>query len=552
MLITLIWSFICFVLICCSGLVLEQLLDRISHSESRAWNIEKCFFFGLAFSSLIAAHLSLFIPLNSYALIAYSITILFLVFFLNPNWNFSGRFDLQGKLSWGLLGICLFFLMVVTASEIGISDSRLYHSQNIQWIRNYGLVPGLGNFVGQFGFNTMFFPVSALFTLDVGFSGQNILIYPLNILALSMLLLQLVRGISNKKDDSNTFRFLFYCLCLAFSILLLFKYANSPSPDAPVAIVMIFSFLFLERCELKLNSKNLFALSLLLFITMTFKLSVVFLGLFIIAVLWHSFSLKKLSGVFALGTLVLIPFLIRNYYLSGYLIFPFPAIDLFDVDWKIPYETAAAYKSVVESWAKIPQLHYSKVEALSFLEWFRIWFSNADLLNKLILIFAASSIMLFIPWRKKDSRSYLILHLIIWANLSFWFLTAPDPRFAMGSLILAVSLFGAFLMSKLFSILKLSQIIKPLLLSGLLCMNLFYYRTYVSKLFIHPSSFLISESFPKVDLKTSEKTPNFVYKIANGKQKCGNAPLPCAPFEREGITLRTGEFKDGFKIKKIQ
>ena len=40
------------------------------------------------------------------------------------------------------------------------------------------------------------------------------------------------------------------------------------------------------------------------------------------------------------GCVVIAPFLIRNYYLSGYLIYPFPAIDLFDVPWKIPQGVA--------------------------------------------------------------------------------------------------------------------------------------------------------------------------------------------------------------------
>ena len=71
----------------------------------------------------------------------------------------------------------------------------------------------------------------------------------------------------------------------------------------------------------------------------TFKLSagmLVILALYPAVCLIRSKEWKKIGIYLLCGCVVLAPWLVRNVLISGWLIYPFAAIDLFSVDWKIP------------------------------------------------------------------------------------------------------------------------------------------------------------------------------------------------------------------------
>ena len=73
--------------------------------------------------------------------------------------------------------LCLFlFLLSAVVNKISVYDTGLYHAQYIKWIRNYPVVPGLGNLHGRFAFNSMFLVLSGLLTYKI----KDILIFPLN------------------------------------------------------------------------------------------------------------------------------------------------------------------------------------------------------------------------------------------------------------------------------------------------------------------------------------------------------------------------------------
>lgn len=62
----------------------------------------------------------------------------------------------------------------------------------------------------------------------------------------------------------------------------------------------------------------------------------VILALYPAACLIRSKEWKKIGIYLLCGCVVLAPWLVRNVLISGWLIYPFAAIDLFSVDWKIP------------------------------------------------------------------------------------------------------------------------------------------------------------------------------------------------------------------------
>ena len=62
----------------------------------------------------------------------------------------------------------------------------------------------------------------------------------------------------------------------------------------------------------------------------------------------------KLLGIWLLsGCAIIMPFLIRNVIISGYLLYPYPELDMFSVDWKMAEKTVYADRESIKRWAQL-------------------------------------------------------------------------------------------------------------------------------------------------------------------------------------------------------
>ena len=66
-------------------------------------------------------------------------------------------------------------------------------------------------------------------------------------------------------------------------------------------------------------------------------------------------------------------FLARNVVLSGYLVYPFPHLDLFSVDWKVPHEIAERMRLEVKGWAITPGAQCCAAASQPVTQWFGAW-----------------------------------------------------------------------------------------------------------------------------------------------------------------------------------
>lgn len=80
---------------------------------------------------------------------------------------------------------------------------------------------------------------------------------------------------------------------------------------------------------------------------------------------------RKIIQYVLLGIVIVSPFLIRNVMISGYLIYPYPELDLFNVDWKMPKYTLLFDRNEINAWGWGLNDIY-KYNA-SFSEWFPAW-----------------------------------------------------------------------------------------------------------------------------------------------------------------------------------
>jgi hypothetical protein len=284
------------------------------------------------------------------------------------------------------------------------------------------------------------------------------------------------------------------------------------------------------------------------FSCVTFKLS----SLFLIATLFFLSDkeiIKRSIITFVISILVISPFIIRNYYLSGYVIYPFPAIDIFNVDWKIPLDNVNTVKSEIEGWAKIWTTPYPEVVKMKILEWILPWFKLLSFIDKMLVTINFLSIITFIIMLIRKDYSLAKIQLIVLINLFFWFIMSPDPRFAYGFIFIGFSITVAYIIklleySAFAGILKFTRI-------GLACfIFLIVYKRIIFPVdtLRNPSMWILPAPFGTVE--TRDYYSDFHYRVPVPEGGCFNVEIPCVPYPLADIVLRGKGLQDGFKVVK--
>ena len=146
------------------------------------------------------------------------------------------------------------------------------------------------------------------------------------------------------------------------------------------------------------------------------------------------------------------------------------------------------------------------------------------------------------------SREFLILAPIL-AGLPYWFLTAPDPRFAH-TLFLCLAITGALLFlatvqssvsRRTFSVILCAVFA---ITYGGLARQLISHRATIRQISLtgwHP--------IPEVPLIRKTTTSGLVILMPAKDEKCWDAPLPCTPYFRDDLGLRVpGQLESGFAV----
>ena len=271
--------------------------------------------------------------------------------------QFSFSKDVLKAAAWLLVIVCVVAVLENATHKPANPDTGIYHAQAIRWIETYPAVPGLGNLHTRLAFNSSWLVINALFSfvyLDV--LSFHLLGSVFFVVFLGYCFEGLFRFISGNTDVSDVIRI----FLIPISFWVFASEISSPGTDLPSALliwIILLEFLrFLENGDevYPLQAELLLGLSVFV---LTVKLSSAPILLIGIYMLWWKFKqrdLKSLSAVVGIGVLVLLPWLARNVVLSGYLVYPRPELDFFNVDWKIPFKIAAAEKDVIMAWARIP------------------------------------------------------------------------------------------------------------------------------------------------------------------------------------------------------
>jgi hypothetical protein len=330
--------------------------------------------------------------------------------------------------------ILLLFLLFAYGTSRGILhyDTALYHAQSIRWIEEYGVIKGLGNLHSRLAYNSASFCLSALYSFAF-VTGQSFH----SCAGFMAFLLALVCTLGRKQKS--------ICLSDLVRIMALYYLMNifdemvSPASDYFMvlgAFYLIIAWLELleegEKSAVPFGLLSVFSVWLV-----TVKLSGALLLLLAVKPAVNLLKEKKgkeTALFLGTGVLTALPFLIRNVILSGWLLYPFTFIDLFDFPFQIPKGMASYDAKEIQAWGRgfSDAADYDK----SFTEWFPGWAEALDTVNKGFLILAVSGLAVFLllciyALRKKrrDMGERLFLTGTLGVCFLFWLTSAPLIRY---------------------------------------------------------------------------------------------------------------------------
>ena len=557
----LLWIYI-FVLSALYGWQISIGVKRLFGGKST--NIWVLCLLGLVGITTIASFLSLIIPISLVAhLIVLAGGIFILIFqFGKIKSDFIDKISRLQKIHWGVW--VLFTLATLTTLEIATRvptnpDSGQYHVQAIHWIESYRVVPGLGNLLTRFAFNSNWFLSSAVFSLAF-LGGKSFHLVPS--LLFLMGIFYSLSGITSLSKKDFKLSTIFRSLLLPVAFILLPSQVSSPGTDLPVTIsTWIIISEWLGIVEEK-GESHLFRSSLLWIIAcfcVTVKLSSVFLivGMIYLLIIQKSESkLRFLLWNLAFAGVILIPWLIRNVIISGYLIYPFPFIDIFKFDWKIPLVNAYSDMHAIQNFAKFSGRSDSQLFSTTFFGWVPQWWNHLSIFKRFILF---SILPLPLEWMvlwiiklkfklNEFSISYLPIYIFTFLGTIFWFFSSPDFRFGYGFIMSAfILVYAPLLMLILHFSQQLSRIIPFVLIflfigyQGYVLYRSVEVRT-LSERLILPADYPHLPSQPCKILNATVFTPS-----VEAWSECWYAPFPCTPHCEAGIEMRGNSLQDGYR-----
>lgn len=423
-------------------------------------------------------------------------------------------------------------------------DTSLYHYQAIKWIEEYGVVPGLGNLHNRFAYNSAFMALQALFSFEwlVGQSLHTVNGFVCCFFMIYAVISNRIWKLGEKIEVSD--------LLKVATVIYICYYKNlisSPSSDTLTLLLILYICTkwseFIERDIKEMEPYGF--LCILSAYAISLKLSA---AACMVLVLWPAMQMikrkkyKMIIKHLALGIIVLAPWLVRNVVISGYLLYPYPQLDIFDVDWKMPASVLTHDSREVIVWGR----NVFNVEdyAMPIWKWFSEWFmNNSPVLISIGLIaegLVLISLIKKLITKKMDLRLDMIA-IYSFVSLVFWISSAPLMRYGMVYLMIPICLcISRCLNGKraLYEILLMLIIPTVASFLGNIC-NIgekpyIWQEDYVWKL------------TEKVELENGIS----VWFPAEGDQ-CSADVFPCVPYRNmvERLELRGQGFENGFRIK---
>lgn len=421
----------------CMGLVFNKVWCCLSKQKRRI-TLDETVMAGLCTLTVYAQIFSLFHGVGFAAnLLLTGICVIITCFCYRELLQVLDSFIKMKRIYWLGIAVALVIISMIGAGGNDQYDTGLYHAQAVRWIEEYGVVKGLGCLHHRLAYNSSFLVLQALFGYRYLFGLE---IHSLNVYIAFILILWAGHAFLAHRtrmfslSDMGRLLFLVYICKMRESV-------SSPGTDffaVSLSIYILTKWLVLteERCG---EAEPYIYLCFLAVYAVTLKLSVAPIALLAVYPLYLLIKDKRfqLMGISAAtGAMIAAPFLIRNVILCGYLLFPFPSIDLFSVDWKLGLDEVIRYKQEVAVWGR-GLCDMSKAD-YSIGQWFPVWWSTLSFVSKVSVILflitfviaVVRCVVILCSHKPLQIRLQIpVIYLTECAMVFFWFLAAPTMRF---------------------------------------------------------------------------------------------------------------------------
>ena len=466
-------------------------------------------------------------------------------------WKNQKQYVTKGK----IIFLCMMLLLFAYGASRGYMhvDSGLYHAQAIRWIEEYGVVPGLANLHCRLAYNSSAFVLTALYSMSF-LGGQSLhTVAGFMALVLAVKGLDVVKVFSRKKVMISDF----VKVAMLFYITIIYTEMMSPASDYFAMLFLFYVVLTWVELEEK-KEKNITPfgmLCVLLAVNVSIKLSSAIMLLMVLKPAVNLLKEKRYGqiGIYlGMGILAVFPYLARNVILSGWLVYPFPAIDLFSFDWKIPAGEALYDAQEIKVYAKGMTDVLLKDSPMS--QWLPAWFSALKGLEKIWVLGSLASVVagvVITVWglvkRKKELYGLLFVQWVMIAGYLFWQIGTPLVRYGY-IYILAFPFFTV----GLWFVNLFEKREKSYLLFGTALLLFFVYKGGNLVESIAASSgqdyYVWQQDYYTGPYDSYEVDGvEFYYPLEYGQ--IGYSKFPGAPHERYDVELRGEDLQDGFRRK---
>ncbi len=338
-----------------------------------------------------------------------------------------------------------------------VHDTKLYHAQSIRWIEEYGIVPGQGVVNSRFSYNSSVFSLAALYSLKFVFGQSMHAMSGWFAFLLSVTTLDIIKGVKKFRfSDFANVAAIYYLTLITDEVL-------APSSDYATMCVLFFLVIkwlrLLEQPKEEQQTAPYGLLCVLGVYALTLKLTA---GLILLLLIKPAYRLlkekqwKQILCYLLLGILTAAPWLIRGVLISGWLLYPFPALDLFDLPWKQKTEWVKTDAGAIKTWGR--GVNNSVLVAQPIWEWYGTWFKTLSLMEKGIALvdiaalvsFVGAAIAVFLRknWENLDR---LLVCATAACSYLYWQTSAPLPRYGYTYMLLLPALvfgWGILLLKK--------------------------------------------------------------------------------------------------------
>ena len=368
-------------------------------------------FLGLFVLVFLASVLNFWIPINIYVTVpVFLISVVRIIQVAKKQFQHIQKY--KKYLYCGLFVLVVISFLSLIIHDTG--DSMYYHMQFIESIYQYPIIKGLGNLEDRYGFNSsifLFYPmVSFKFFLKFHLFGVNYFLYGI---ILWYILCKIIED----------FSLLNVCYLFFLSVLYYIDFINISSTTNDTTVALCGLFLTMRFLSQKMNVYLLYIFIPCLMVTT--KLSsgfFIFLSLFTIIYLFKKQNSKLAWTSITICFVFLFVWLVRNVFISGYIVYPFYYLDLFDFSWKVPRVVAMIEKEYIQDYAFF--LKQKFFDQLFSLDW------DARFVFLLLMhIFLLSIPVAFVILYKQQKKAICLILSIFTLGLIFTFIMTPDSRF---------------------------------------------------------------------------------------------------------------------------